>query len=154
MSQSVTVKLKQTLSLVVSLGYLFIPIAGISHERLSESSRQQKQESVVVDALWINIIPSRMNFPPGKYPKVSYFDLQSNGRFVFAEGDDPAFIEIVRSGILSKQFVRRAFQIVDKPSVLNARDTEPGEPIFSDSDWVNVGLSMSGKVKADGGWAF
>ena len=153
-SQSVSAKLTKTLSIAVCLLHLFIPIAVISHERSSESSRKQKQQSPVVDALWINIIPSRMNFPPGKYPKASYFDVQSDGRFVFAEGDDPAMIEIVRAGNLSKEFVRRAFQIVDKPSVLNARDTDPGEPIFSDSDWVNVGLSMSGKVKATGGWAF
>jgi len=146
--------MKRSLPLLICLAHLFIPIAVISQEPLSESSRKQRKESPVIDALWINILPSRRDFIPGKYPQASYFDLQSDGRFVFAEGDEYSTMKIVRSGILPEKFVRRAFQIVDKPSVLNADDTDPGEPIFSDSDWVSVGLMIEGKVKASGGWAY
>lgn len=87
-------------------------------------------------------------------PQASYFDLQSDGRFVFAEGNESAFMKVIRSGVLPEKLVRRAFQIVGKPSVLNADDTDPGEPIFSDSQWVSVGLMAGGKVRARGGWAY
>jgi len=126
----------------------------MSQEPLYESTREQKEESLPVDALWLNILASKRNFIPGKYPQSSYFDVQSNGRFVFAEGDQSSTMKVVRSGTLPEMLVRRAFQIVNKPSVLNAVDTDPGEPIFSDSDWVSIGLMLGGKVKARGGWAY
>ena len=146
--------MRRFLPLLFCLAHLFMPIVVTSQKPLSESSRQQKKQSPVIDALWINILPFRGDFIPGKYPKATYFDLQSDGRFVFAEGDDPSILEVVRSGIVSEKLVRRAFQIVDKPSVLDADDTDPGEPIFSDSDWVSVGLMIDGKLKASGGWAY
>ena len=141
--------MKRSLLLLICLAHLFTPIGVVTQERLFESSGEQKKESAVVDAFWINILPIR-----SEHQKPSYFDLQSDGRFVFAEGDDPAIIKTVRSGILPKKFVWRAFQIVNKPSVFKARDTDPGEQIFSDSDWVSVGLVIDGKVKASGGWFY
>jgi hypothetical protein len=63
-------------------------------------------------------------------------------------------MKVVRFGVLPEKLVRRAFHIVGKPPVLNADDTEPGEPIFSDSDWVSIGLMIRGKVRANGGWAY
>ena len=125
----------------------------MSQQPVSESSRKQQKDSRVVDALWINIKASE-NSPLGKFPQAYYFDLQSDGRFVFAEGDDYSTMKVVRLGVLPEKLVRRAFHIVSKPSVVNAHDTDPGEPIFSDSDWVSIGLMLDGKVKARGGWAY
>src|SRR5215211_2424035 len=144
--------MKRTLPLLICLAQLFIPITAIGQGYLSESSRKQKNDSPAVDALWINLLSNLRD--PGKQPRASYFDLQSDGRFVFAEGDDYSTMKVVRSGILPGKLVRRAFQIVDKPSVLNAHDTDSGEPILSDSDWVSVGLMRGAKVKAIGGWGF
>lgn len=146
--------MKKTLPLLICLVHLLIPIAVMSQQPSSDSSRKQKTNSRAVDALWISILPSKIDFPPGKYPQSIYFDVQSDGRFVVAEGDDPTILKVVRSGVLPEKLVRRAFQIVNQPAVLNADDTEPGEPIFSDSDWVSVGLMIGGNVKASGGWAY
>lgn len=144
-----------TLPLIICLACLLIPTAAISQQPLSESTREQKKDFRSVDALWINILPSRIEFSAGKHPQVSYFDLQSDGRFIFAAGDEFSAMKVLRSGVLPQKLVQRAFRIVDKPSILNATDTEPGEPIHSDSDWISVGLmTAGGKVKAKGGWGY
>jgi hypothetical protein len=139
--------MKRTLPLLICLAHLFMPFAVVSQERLSESSGK-------VDALWISVLPAFKDFGSDKRPQSSYFDLQSDGRFLFAEGDDYSSMKVVRSGVLPQKFVRRAFQIVDKPAVWNARDTDAGEPILSDSEWVSVGLMVKGNVKARGGWGY
>jgi hypothetical protein len=146
--------MKRTLPLLICLAHFFTPIAVISQPPVSESSRKQKGDSPAVDALWITVVPAFKDFGSDKRPPSSYFDLQSDGRFVFAEGDDYSSMKVVRSGILSQKLVRRAFQIVDKPSVWNAHDTDAGEPILSDSEWVSVGLMINGNVKARGGWGY
>jgi len=147
-------EMKRTLPLLICLAHLFMPIAVMSQRPLSESSRKQKNDSRAVDALWINVVPAFKDFGSDKHPPFSYFDLQSDGRFVFAEGDDYSRMRVVRSGVLPPRLVRRAFQIVDQPSVLNAHDTDAGEPILSDNKWVSVGLVMKGNVKARGGWGY
>ena len=146
--------MKRTLPLLICLAHLLIPTLAISQQPASRSSVKQQTDSSAVDALWISIMPSRRDFRPGKRPKDVYFDLQSDGKFVFAEGDEPRIMKVVRCGVVPETLVRRAFQIVGKPSVLNAVDRDPGEPIFSDSDWVSIGFMAGGKVKALGGWAY
>src|SRR6185503_7131560 len=135
--------MKRILPLLVCLGHLLIPAPVIS-QQIPTAVRDKP--SSVIDALWISILPTRGQFR-------SYFDLQSDGRFIFAEGDSIT-MKAPRSGIVSKKLVHRAFQIVSKPSVLNAVDTDPGETIFSDSDWVSIGLMTGGKVKKRGGWMY
>jgi len=146
--------MKRTLPLLICLAQLFMPIAVISQEPLSKSSHKQKNDPPAVDALWINVIPAFKDFGSDKRHQFFYFDLQSDGRFVFAEGDDYSSMKLVRSGVLPPKLVRRAFQIVDKPSVWNAHDTDAGEPILSDSEWVSVGVMIKGNVKARGGWGY
>ena len=125
----------------------------ISQQLSSPSSGKQTTHSSAVDALWINILPAPPKFRQRITDQASYFDLQSDGRFIFAEGD-PSNLKVIRAGDIPKMLVRRAFQIVGKPSVFKASDTDPGEPIFSDSAWVSVGLMAGGKVMARGGWAY
>src|SRR6185436_17943024 len=80
-------EMKRTLPLLICLAHLFIPIAVTSQKPLSESSRKQKNDSPAVNALWITVVPAFKDFGSDKRPQSSYFDLQSDGRFVFAEGD-------------------------------------------------------------------
>jgi hypothetical protein len=146
--------MKRSLFVSVCVAFFIFPADAISQRSLSTPSGKQRQAPRVTDALWINILPSTRPFPRGKPPQAYYFDLQSDGRFVYARGDESERMEVLRSGILSKKLVRRAFQIVAMPSVLKATDTDPGEPIFSDSDWVSIGLMTGKELKAPGGWAY
>src|SRR5688572_6222511 len=146
--------MKRTLRLGMCLVQLFLPTPLFSQQPLSVSSRKQTKSSPAVDALWINVLPSLRHLAHGRHSHASYFDLQRDGKFVFAQGDEFSAMKLVRSGVISKILVHRAFQIVAKPSVLKAKDTDSGEPMLSDSDWVSIGLMIGGKVKAEGGWAY
>lgn len=134
--------MKRILLLVLCLAHLLMPAPVISQQ----IPTTLRHPSPAIDALWICILPTRGQLR-------SYFDLQSDGRFIFAEGDSITE-KAPHSGIVSKKLVQRAFQIVSKPSVLNAVDTDPGETIFSDSDWVSIGLMTGGTVKKRGGWMY
>ena len=120
----------------------------------SSVARQKQAVSASPDALWINIIPSQKDFRPNWPPPDFYLDLQSDGKFLFASGYKFGGQKSLLRGTLPRETVLRAFHIVSQPSVLNARDIGPGEPIFSDSDWVSIGLMVDGQVKAQGGWVY
>lgn len=143
--------MKRILPLLFCMSLLLIATPVIGQQLSSASSVKQTTPSSATDALWISILPSLRE--SGINQQASYFDLQSDGRLFFAAGD-PINLQVLRSGVVPKMLVRRAFKIVGKPSVLNASDTDAGEPILSDSEWVSVGLMKGGKVRAHGGWGY
>jgi hypothetical protein len=135
------------------LSFAFLALLSFSCPVLGEikTEGQSHGSARCCDAVWVSIM-ARLDEPGGlNY----YLDIQCDGRFLLAKSDKYDFKKReIRSGLLAPEVVRRAFRIITNPSVLNARDTDPGEPMFSDSDWVNIGLMTDGKVQRMGGWAF
>ena len=91
-----------------------------------------------IDALWI----STSFFQ--KTDKL-YLDLGRNGEFLFKkhlQGKTE-----LRFGNLTENVVNKAFKILDTRGVLNAKDSGEGEPLFSQSEWIRVGMVINGKLK-------
>lgn len=91
-----------------------------------------------IDALWVST-----NFFQ-KTDKL-YIDLQRNGDF-FSKREAQGKTE-VRFGSLAQEVINRAFKVVDTRGVLNTKDSGEGEPLFSQSEWVKVGIFIDGKTK-------
>ena len=91
-----------------------------------------------VDVLWVST-----NFFQ-KTDKL-YIDLQRNGEF-FSKKEVQGRTE-VRVGSLTQDVISRAFKVIDTRGVLNAKDSGEGEPLFSASEWVRVGMFIDGKTK-------
>lgn len=138
--------MKKFPALLMCLAHLLVPAGASGQQPARKAARP-------ADALWLSVTPAR-DRATGERGKYTYFDLQRDGRFIYAEGDDFASMTVVRSGLLPAKLVRRAFDVVSRPSVFMAHDTDPGEPFLSDSDWVGVGLMTDGEVKASGGWLY
>lgn len=76
-----------------------------------------------------------------------YFDIGRDGQILVVREDKHAGgFSDVRSGRLSREMTERVFSVVTSKQVLEARDTEPGEEIFSDSEWVSLGLLFNESV--------
>ena len=116
----------------------------ISEMGSSESTNGNKTMSInqniekPIDALWIST-----NFFQ-KTDKL-YIDLQRDGKF-FSKREVQGKTE-VRFGSLTQDVINQAFKAVDTRGVLNAKDSGEGEPLFSQSEWVKVGMSIDGKTK-------
>ncbi|MFC2032117.1 hypothetical protein ACFLUS_01915 [Chloroflexota bacterium] len=93
------------------------------------------------DALWI-------------YIGSLYMDLERNGELLAVRGNLNSGIGEVRTGKLSVYIANEAFDIINTPAVLNARDTDPGEQMLSQSEWVNIGIMVNQKLKPTSPWGY
>src|SRR5215213_9142873 len=76
-----------------------------------------------------------------------YFDIGRDGQiFMVRQDRDAGGFSEARSGQLSRELTERVFSIVTSKGVLDARDTEPGEQIFSDSEWVSLGVLIDERL--------
>jgi len=98
-------------------------------------------ESSLENALWI-------------YSGSTYIDLESDGEFLSVIGNRYVQYYEVRSGTVEQELVDKTFRITNNPAVLNAKDTDNGESIFSQEEWVNVGILVSQNIKSTSPWGF
>ena len=127
--------------LLVSLVCLLLvglpAFAGCVNTSTSKSDNVTRSD----DALWI-------------YTGSRYLDLQRNGEFLAARGNRNSGIQEVRTGKLSMDITNKAFDIINTSAVLNARDTDPGEQILSQSEWGNIGIMVNQEVKPTSPWGY
>jgi hypothetical protein len=143
--------MKKLILIFLFPGYLIFPGNGWAHQPPLKIVRSQRIEARKdIDVLVISI---KGAFGENRRPDY-YFELQSNGKLLMLKGDSEQNMLEVRAGKLPLRLVRRVFRVAKMPSVLYARDTDPGEIMFSDSDWVNVGIVTKGRVKNYIGWAY
>ncbi len=130
-------------------------LALIPGDQMLASYSQAKQKiRQTQDAVWISIRNSR---PTANNISDVYFDLERNGAIlVFRKRvhSGTKGVPEVYTGVLPQSATRRIFQVITAPEVLNARDSELGEPIFSQSDWANVGALIGDKFKQAPLWGF
>jgi hypothetical protein len=92
------------------------------------------------DSLWVYLMSFQSH-------DTFYFDLRRDGAIFVVKEDRYALgFSEMRSGKLSREMTERVFSVVTSRDVLDARDTEQGEQMFSESEWVSIGLMRGGRV--------
>ncbi len=87
-------------------------------------------------AFWISVRPGLED------SRAFYLDLSRDGTCLYVvRRGDMIDVSSTRLGTLPPNVVAEAFEIVSSPPVLEAVDTDPGEPMFSRSSWVNVTMA-------------
>jgi hypothetical protein len=92
------------------------------------------------DSVWMHLMSFQTH-------ETFYFDIGRDGQILAVREDGRSFgFSDLRSGKLSAELTERVFSVVTSKEVLGARDTEPGEQLFSDSEWVSLGLLIDERV--------
>lgn len=80
-------------------------------------------------------------------PDATYFDLRRDGTIlVVKENRNVNGFSEVRSGKLSRKMTQHVFSVATSKEVLRVRDSESGEQLFSQSEWVMMGLMIDRRV--------
>lgn len=127
---------KKTSPIVLGLLFLSIQVHQIIWAA-AESSTMRPD-----DAVWISVLGDR------------FLDVQHDGQIFMVKGFPNRAALEVRAGPIPDALIQRAFRILTSPAIVNARDTEPGEEIFSDSFWVSVGMVIKGTVTFSQPWGY